>query len=1133
MGELLAKYDLKLKTLVGAVAAKYVTKDSAENLLKDLVRGVTKGADTELGWSTELEEANRSLDEAIGYLDLDYPDAADKVRQNRRSRPKGVEEKGKGKGESDRDRTRTPARGPATSSGSAKGAKGKGKGAGKGKNPVSDPCDPDHPEARRDLLDLNEDALRPEWLSTHYLNTVVEGHKHGGERAFKSWIQTRTGGPVRVSYRAHCRNSWDKCEDALKNHLKTTWVLWGPSHANWELVETKVPQSEWKYFEGYQPHRMLMFLTPPERARTRSAFFVGGWFPDLQASRKSVMTSGQAQQFEDSSKNLDRHDEMLYRALGLKGNFLKKFLKVFVLASSFFQPGAFELTGAKVTVRHPGYKMSLLEDTGWTKQISKEIAKEQPDLVLLTYEGLGDCTELSPSAQEFLGRLATGPAKEVCVLDSFSSCRWKYLEPVGSVEEGEREVQIYQGRGDLAIGSTSQALGEVLVDWSNNDHSKYYTPVSIDTVGDQEGFAECVVLALQESCVEEQVASAFPVEARQEEVVEAGTLDEVVDLRDTLVKVGGGQPSSAKCLKKFMAHWASPFGWPKIISHDRGLHNRGAFAHGLAAHGCQIRQAGLESPEHIGRCERHGGIIKRAYRRIVRQHNLSGKAEVKEAMLEAQVSKNEFLRVGGFAPVQWVLGRLPRGVGHILDEEELGQLGVLAGMQDPSSAFGRRAEFRHTARKAYVKQDCSRRVRSAILRKAAPLPGRYQAGDLVCYRISREGNASWSTVAKMIGFDHKTVWVVHQGVPVATSLGRLRPCTSAEVLAYQVLNRGNLQFEHVDAEREQRRYIDAREDVRLDDPDEAEIASATPGAASAAPPGPSLAAERAVRRRVGPTAEESRAVARETVEEPEDEAQAGDDLSPEVPETSSGTSSETGVEVEAADTTEAASALINIAEAAFANLADYNVVISEAMPGTEKYEDFRAFFSDRLEEPAVKEWKKRKASYVKKKQKEKNGKLLDYSKCSDELKRKLDETRAKEWAKWKEFGASVVIDSKQLKELLDEGHQVIPTQWVELDKNYNKRMVDPTVEEKLKSRLAVRGDLEKADPRSDSPTASLEAQNMVFSFAASRRLKIKSQMLTFREKRLIESFYFLNQKVGYQVWNLMSTCWLVPRSMGQ
>ena len=95
---------------------------------------------------------------------------------------------------------------------------------------------------------------------------------------------------------------------------------------------------------------------------------------------------------------------------------------------------------------------------------------------------------------------------------------------------------------------------------------------------------------------------------------------------------------SAKCLQKFMKYWASPFGWPKVISHDRGLHNRGAFAYGLAAHGVLIRPAGLESPEHIGRCERHGGILKRAFRRIVRQHNLTGKTEVKEARLEGQVS---------------------------------------------------------------------------------------------------------------------------------------------------------------------------------------------------------------------------------------------------------------------------------------------------------------------------------------------------------------------------------------------------------------------------------------------------------------------------------------------------------------
>ena len=202
----------------------------------------------------------------------------------------------------------------------------------------------------------------------------------------------------------------------------------------------------------------------------------------------------------------------------------------------------------------------------------------------------------------------------------------------------------------------------------------------------------------------------------------------------------------------------------------------------MASHGVEIRQAGLESPEHIGRCERHGGIIKQAFKRVVRENHVKAKEQVKEAMLECQMSRNEFIRVGGFSPSQWVLGRSPRGVGTLLDEEELGQLGVLSGRMDATTAFGRKAEFRHSARKAFVKEDCSRCVRTAVLRKSAPLPAKYQAGDLVCYRISRDkrsGISTWSTVSKIIGFDNKTVWVVHQGVPVATSMGRLRPCTSA------------------------------------------------------------------------------------------------------------------------------------------------------------------------------------------------------------------------------------------------------------------------------------------------------------------------------------------------------------------
>ena len=36
----------------------------------------------------------------------------------------------------------------------------------------------------------------------------------------------------------------------------------------------------------------------------------------------------------------------------------------------------------------------------------------------------------------------------------------------------------------------------------------------------------------------------------------------------------------------------------------------------------------------------------------------------------------------------------------------------------------------------------------------------------------------------------KTVWVICEGMPVATALDKLRPCTAAELLVHHVLSRG-------------------------------------------------------------------------------------------------------------------------------------------------------------------------------------------------------------------------------------------------------------------------------------------------------------------------------------------------------
>ena len=71
-------------------------------------------------------------------------------------------------------------------------------------------------------------------------------------------------------------------------------------------------------------------------------------------------------------------------------------------------------------------------------------------------------------------------------------------------------------------------------------------------------------------------------------------------------------------------------------------------------------------------------------------------------------------------------------------------------------------------------------------------------------------------------------------------------------------------------------------------------------------------------------------------------------------------------------------------------------------------------------------------------------------------------SRAGEWKKWVDYKAGIIITGDMLDELLREGYQEIPTQWVEVDKNEHLRKPGgPPVPPKYKSRLVVRGDLEK------------------------------------------------------------------------
>jgi hypothetical protein len=212
-----------------------------------------------------------------------------------------------------------------------------------------------------------------------------------------------------------------------------------------------------------------------------------------------------------------------------------------------------------------------------------------------------------------------------------------------------------------------------------------------------------------------------------------------------------------------MIHWVSWAGYPSVLS-------------------C------VEAAEQIGRGERHGGLFKENMAYVVNAHKVTGKAEMKMAAAVVISNKNELCRKGGIAPAQWVLGKYPRYMPSMLEEEELGQLGALDAALDPATEFGRRAQYRLTSKKGFVKQDCGSRYMRAQTRKAAPINKEYKAGDMVMYR--RDGQSStWCGPCRILGLENKVAWGLHAGVPVAASLNRIRPANVSEILAHVVLAR--------------------------------------------------------------------------------------------------------------------------------------------------------------------------------------------------------------------------------------------------------------------------------------------------------------------------------------------------------
>jgi hypothetical protein len=184
-----------------------------------------------------------------------------------------------------------------------------------------------------------------------------------------------------------------------------------------------------------------------------------------------------------------------------------------------------------------------------------------------------------------------------------------------------------------------------------------------------------------------------------------------------------------------------------------------------------------------------------------------------------------------------------------------------------------------------------------------------------------------------------------------------------------------------------------------------------------------------------------------------------------------------------------------------------------------EFNEFRAFIAHRIDTPDGENWKKgfRKKKGNTNKSKAARGKVFVYDKEDTTKQQGIDGSRTKEWEKWKHFNAAKIITKEEAEKLMASGIQALPMQWIDTDKNEQKRTFDNPIDVLHKSRLVGRGDLEKVDVRSDSPTISEEGQSLIFSFAAAHGLSIKSADITnayFQGEKLTRPMLFRQPKGG-------------------
>lgn len=242
---------------------------------------------------------------------------------------------------------------------------------------------------------------------------------------------------------------------------------------------------------------------------------------------------------------------------------------------------------------------------------------------------------------------------------------------------------------------------------------------------------------------------------------------------------------------KFFRSWVRTFGLPQLLVMDQGREFVGPFARRATEHGCLVKVIGARAPWQQGRTERHGGLAKEVFVKLLEEVGPVSPEEWRTCIYAVEAAKNRLYNRSGFSPAQRQIGANIRLPGTLASDDNLDPALMV---HSAGEEVRRMLQIRQAAMEAFLKHTAKAALQRAEHGRSRVMK-EFKLGELVyVYRVplrrrgERENNKpKWVGPGSIIMIEGANVWISMRGELWKCAKEQVRRATSEEEQASEML----------------------------------------------------------------------------------------------------------------------------------------------------------------------------------------------------------------------------------------------------------------------------------------------------------------------------------------------------------